>query len=70
MLPYKYSGYAAEGSFTALRFAEPELPDVVYLEHLCGALYLDKKSDTEVYSRVFDRLTVEPTLPSRPSSCS
>ncbi|MGH4025295.1 MAG: helix-turn-helix domain-containing protein, partial [Pseudonocardiaceae bacterium] len=59
VLPYKLSGYAAEGSFTILRFAEPELPDVVYIEHLSGALYLDKRADAELYSRAFDRLTVD-----------
>jgi hypothetical protein len=63
VVPYQFSGYAAEGSFTMLRFAEPELPDVVYLEHLSGALYLDKRSDTELYSRVFDRLTVDAHTP-------
>jgi transcriptional regulator with XRE-family HTH domain len=63
MVPYEFSGYAAEGSFTMLRFAEPELPDVVYIEHLSGALYLDKRSDTELYSRVFDRLTVDAHTP-------
>jgi transcriptional regulator with XRE-family HTH domain len=62
-VPYQFSGYAAEGSFTMLRFAEPELPDVVYLEHLSGALYLDKRSDTELYNRVFDRLTVDAHTP-------
>jgi hypothetical protein len=63
VLPYQLSGYAAEGSFTTLRFAEPELPDVVYIEHLSGALYLDKRADTELYSRVFDRLTVDAHTP-------
>lgn len=63
VVPYQFSGYAAEGSFTALRFAEPELPDVVYIEHLSGALYLDKRSDTELYGRVFDRLTVDAYTP-------
>lgn len=63
VLPYQFSGYAAEGSFTTLRFAEPELPDVVYLEHLSGALYLDKRFDTELYGRVFDRLTVDAHTP-------
>jgi transcriptional regulator with XRE-family HTH domain len=63
VVPYAFSGYAAEGSFTILRFAEPELPDVVYIEHLGGALYLDKRSDTEMYSRVFDRLTVDAHIP-------
>ncbi|MGH3696359.1 MAG: helix-turn-helix domain-containing protein [Pseudonocardiaceae bacterium] len=63
VVPYQFSGYAAEGSFTMLRFAEPELPDVVYLEHLSGALYLDKRTDTELYGRVFDRLTVDAHTP-------
>jgi transcriptional regulator with XRE-family HTH domain len=63
VVPYQLSGYAAEGSFTLLRFAEPELPDVVYIEHLSGALYLDKQPDTEQYSRVFDRLTVDAHTP-------
>jgi hypothetical protein len=63
VVPYQFSGYAAEGSFTMLRFAEPELPDVVYIEHLTGALYLDKRSDTELYGRVFDRLTVDAHTP-------
>ncbi|HEV7451008.1 MAG TPA: helix-turn-helix transcriptional regulator [Pseudonocardiaceae bacterium] len=63
VVPYQLSGYAAEGSFSMLRFAEPELPDVVYIEHLSGALYLDKRSDTELYGRVFDRLTVDAQTP-------
>ena len=63
VVPFPLSGYAAEGSFTMLRFAEPELPNVVYIEHLSGALYLDKRSDTELYRRVFDRLTVDAKSP-------
>ncbi|MGH3511244.1 MAG: Scr1 family TA system antitoxin-like transcriptional regulator [Pseudonocardiaceae bacterium] len=46
-----------------LRFAEPELPDGVYIEHLAGALCLDKRSDTEVCNRAFDRLTVDGHTP-------
>lgn len=65
LLPYRYSGHAAEGSFTLLRFAEPELPDVVYIEHLNGALYLDKRADAELYSRVFDQITVHAATPDR-----
>ena len=33
--------------FTILRFPEPDLPDVVYLEQLTSALYLDKRDDVE-----------------------
>lgn len=63
VVPFRLSGYAAEGSFTILRFAEPELPDVVYLEHLAGALYLDKREEIERYGRVIDRLVVDAATP-------
>ncbi|MCE7011190.1 helix-turn-helix domain-containing protein [Kibdelosporangium philippinense] len=63
VVPYALSGYAAEGAFTMLRFAEPELPDIVYIEHLTGAFYLDKRDDVEQYGRVFDQLTVDAATP-------
>ncbi|MBW4719060.1 helix-turn-helix domain-containing protein [Saccharothrix obliqua] len=65
VVPFPLSGYAAEGPFTMLRFGEPDLPDIVYLEHLSGALYLDKVEELESYSRVFDRLTVDAETPDR-----
>ncbi|WNV84021.1 helix-turn-helix transcriptional regulator [Umezawaea sp. Da 62-37] len=65
VVPYQLSGYAAEGPFTMLRFGEPELPDLVYIEHLAGALYLDKRDEVELYGRVFDRLTVDALTPDR-----
>lgn len=65
IVPYALSGYAAECSFSMLRFAEPELPNVVYLEHLSGALYLDRLEEIEIYSRVFDRLMVDAETPDR-----
>ncbi len=61
--PFRFGGSAAETSFTLLRFAEAELPDIVYLEHLCGALYLDKPDEVEVYSKVAQRLAVEAETP-------
>jgi uncharacterized protein DUF5753/helix-turn-helix protein len=63
VLPYALSGYSAEGAFSILRFAERELPDVVYIEHLSGALYLDRIEEIEIYSRTFDRLTVDSETP-------
>lgn len=65
VLPYSLSGYAAECAFTMLRFAEAELPDVVYVEHLGGALYLDRLEEIEIYSRAFDRLMVDADTPDR-----
>jgi transcriptional regulator with XRE-family HTH domain len=63
VVPFHSGGSAAEGSFSMLRFAEPELPDVVYLEHLSGALYLDKPDDVEAYAMVVQRLAVEAETP-------
>jgi len=63
VMPYRLGGYVAEGAFTMLRFAEPALPDLVYIEHLTGALYLDKREEIELYSRVIDQLTVDAETP-------
>jgi transcriptional regulator with XRE-family HTH domain len=63
IVPFELGGSQAENAFTLLRFAEPELPDVVYLEHLCGALYLDKVDEVEVYSKAAHRLVVEAETP-------
>ena len=55
---------AAGGSFTLLRFAQHDLPDVVYLEQLTSALYLDKRSDATHYAMVMDRLVTKLDPPS------
>lgn len=65
VVPYQTSGYGAEGPFTLLRFGEQELSDIVYVEHLAGALYLEKPEEIEIYSRALDRLAVEAETPAR-----
>ncbi|RZQ65473.1 helix-turn-helix domain-containing protein [Amycolatopsis suaedae] len=65
VVPYELSGYAAEGAFTLLRFFEPELPNVVFIEHLAGGMYLEKPADIEKYSRALDRLAVDAETPDR-----
>jgi transcriptional regulator with XRE-family HTH domain len=65
IVPYDMSGYSAEGSFSMLRFAEPALPDIVYIEHFGGALYLDRPAEIELYGRVIDRLAVDAETPDR-----
>lgn len=61
---YRSGGLAAAGGpFTILRFAEPDLPDVVYLEQLTSALYLDKRLDVEHYMKVMDVLAVQAEPP-------
>ncbi|MCM6777050.1 Scr1 family TA system antitoxin-like transcriptional regulator, partial [Nocardia sp. CDC159] len=56
---------AAGSSFTMLRFADPEVPDVVYLEQLTSALYLDRRADLELYRVVMERLVVQAETPER-----
>jgi transcriptional regulator with XRE-family HTH domain len=50
---------AAGGPFTILRFPGPDLPDLVYLEQLNSALYLDQPHDVTGYLTVMDRLCVQ-----------
>lgn len=59
VLPNVRSALAAESSFTMLRFGQPDLPDVVYIEYPTGAIYLDKPEELEFYGRSIDRLAVD-----------
>jgi hypothetical protein len=64
--PFRAGGPIAEaGAFTIMRFPDEDLPDVVYLEQLTSALYLDKREDVERYSEVMERLSVESEPPER-----
>jgi transcriptional regulator with XRE-family HTH domain len=56
--PFGMGGHAAPSGFTILRFREPDLQDIVYLEHLTSALYLDKRSDVDRYLLAMDRLSI------------
>ena len=66
VIPFGGGGHAAAGgSFTLLRFAEPELPDVVYIEQLTSALYLDDRQDIDHYLEVMNDLSTEALTPDR-----
>jgi transcriptional regulator with XRE-family HTH domain len=43
--------------FTLFRFAEPELPDLVFTEYLTGALYLDSRAEVSTHLEVLDHMT-------------
>ncbi|MEU4311752.1 helix-turn-helix transcriptional regulator [Nocardia sp. NPDC024068] len=59
VLPYSVGGHpAAGGSFSILRFPEPELADMVYMEQLTTSAYLEKKHEVEVYMTVMNKLSV------------
>jgi transcriptional regulator with XRE-family HTH domain len=66
--PFGLGGHAAPSSFTILRFPEGDLPDIVYLEHLTSALYLDKRSDVDRYLLAMERLSIISAQPSETPS--
>ncbi|CAL9647882.1 helix-turn-helix domain-containing protein [Streptomyces sp. enrichment culture] len=43
--------------FSLFRFAEPELPDMVFTEYLTGALYLDSRAEVSAHLEVLDHMT-------------
>ncbi len=56
VLPARASQVPPGVPVTILRFPEGELPDVVYMEHLFGATYLEKAVETEPCVHVVNRL--------------
>lgn len=66
VVPFNSGGnFASGGSFTILRFPFEELSDVVYVEHLTSALYLDKNDEVEHYNKAFARSLIAAEPPSR-----
>jgi DNA-binding XRE family transcriptional regulator len=66
ILPFAVGAHAAMGSaFSILRFADRELPDIVYLEHLTNAVYLDRRNEVEQYLDAMELLCVDSKPPAR-----
>ena len=66
VMPFRSGGHAAMGgAFSILRFPERELPDVVYIEHLTSALYLEKREDVDQYAAAVGRLFIEAEPPNK-----
>jgi hypothetical protein len=64
VIPFARGGHAgAGGAFSVLRFAEQDLPDVVYIEQLTSAVYLDQRPDVEHYLEVADQLSGQALTP-------
>ncbi len=64
VVPFDSGGHAAAGgAFSILRFPHEELPDVVYIEHLTSALYLDKREEVDNYAAAIGRLFIEAQPP-------
>jgi transcriptional regulator with XRE-family HTH domain len=66
ILPVSVGAHPAlAGAFSILRFADLELPDIVYVEHLVNAQYLDKRDDVNPYLHVMDSISVRAAPPSK-----
>jgi transcriptional regulator with XRE-family HTH domain len=65
VMPFSFGGHSGEsGSFTILSFPESDLSDVVYLEQLTSALYLDKREDVTQYEGALKQLQQDSPGPS------
>ncbi len=57
VIPYDAGALpAGNNKFIILSFAEPTVPDVVFIEGLTGDLYLEDSGDVEVYNATFRTL--------------
>jgi len=60
VLPFGAGAHSAMGGpFTILRFGEPDIQDVVYMEQLTSALYLDKQAEVDNYLEVMEQLCLQ-----------
>jgi transcriptional regulator with XRE-family HTH domain len=60
ILPFSAGAHRAMGgAFTILRYDEPDLRDVVFIEQLTSALYLDKQADVESYLKVIEEVCLQ-----------
>lgn len=55
------AGYhpANYGPFVLFRFEQPELPDMVYVEYLTGAVYLDERTEVASHLELLDRMSAQ-----------
>jgi transcriptional regulator with XRE-family HTH domain len=58
VLPLQAQRQPTEG-FRILRFGEAELPDMVYMQQLTSAIYLDRYQEVEIYRKAMRQLSKE-----------
>ncbi|HEY3557529.1 MAG TPA: helix-turn-helix transcriptional regulator [Kribbella sp.] len=64
IIPFEQGGYTATGgAFTLLRFNDADLPDIVYIEHLTSAVYLDKREELDLYVVTMDAVSITAAQP-------
>jgi hypothetical protein len=66
ILPFSAGAHRAMGGpFTILRYTEPDLRDVVFIEQLTSALYLDKTTEVDSYLEVIEEVCLQAESASR-----
>jgi len=64
IMPFRKGGHSAlSGAFTILRFPEDDLSDIIYLELVTRALYLDRPDEVGAYTETMERLCVDAFQP-------
>jgi transcriptional regulator with XRE-family HTH domain len=63
IIPRGTGGHAAPSGFSILRFPDREMPDIVYVEQLTSALYLDKRLEVDRYLLAMERMSILATEP-------
>ncbi len=64
VLPFSLGMHSGmDGSFTVLRYDDPDEPEIAYIEHIPIALHLHKEAEVNACKRVFDRLRSEALSP-------
>jgi transcriptional regulator with XRE-family HTH domain len=58
IIPRGVVGHAAPSGFSILRFGDTEMPDIVYVEQLTSALYLDKRPEVDRYLLAMERISI------------
>jgi hypothetical protein len=60
ILPLAAGAHSAmSGPFTILLYHEPALPDIVYVEQLTSALYLDRLTEVDAYRAVIEEASLQ-----------
>ncbi|MFH8939506.1 DUF5753 domain-containing protein [Streptomyces griseosporeus] len=66
IMPFSAGGHSGgAGAFTILTFPEPDLSDVVYVEQLTSALYLEKRWEVDQYQMALWELLEDSLTPER-----
>ncbi|GAA3119907.1 hypothetical protein JOF29_006450 [Kribbella aluminosa] len=64
IIPFEMGGYTSTGgAFTLLRYNDADLPDIVYIEHLSSAVYLDKRDELDTYVVTMDAVSITAAQP-------